>query len=170
MVTTAGAEWEWEEPDHQWTDDEWARWNYGEWGSEPAEEASEEEAEEGVEEDAEAAASGVKFEHLGAKEEDGAQAKEGMKKDLLAEMKKEVLAELKAEMKVEPKEEQKADQKLDIQRSPAPWARNKRTLENVQGHLAQNDREQVRPGEAWITDDGEKVWTSRETGETFSIL
>ena len=48
-----------------------------------------------------------------------------------------------------------------ICRQPAPWAANK-------GHVANNDRDQRVPGEAWITADGEKVWTHAETGVTYA--
>ena len=48
-----------------------------------------------------------------------------------------------------------------ICRQPAPWAANK-------GHVANNDRDQRVPGEAWITEDGEKVWTHAETGVTYA--
>ena len=60
-----------------------------------------------------------------------------------------------------------------ITRELAPWAvsvkpAGKQTA-SEKAHLAQNSRQQRRPGRAWIDPTtGEKLWTDHESGETFA--
>ena len=60
-----------------------------------------------------------------------------------------------------------------ITRELAPWAvsvkpAGKQTA-SEKAHLAQNNRQQRRPGRAWIDPTtGEKLWTDHESGETFA--
>ena len=91
-----------------------------------------------------------------------------LKQETLNEMKHVAAAQIKAELG-------RPSSDVQIKREPAAWAVKQRgeatdTVDNAKGHIAQNFREQVRPGYAWVTDEGEKVWTSNETGETFMSL
>jgi hypothetical protein len=55
-----------------------------------------------------------------------------------------------------------------ICRTAAPWAKSNAKAAADIGHLANNNREQRVPGQAWVhPETGEHLWTSEEAGVTF---
>lgn len=164
-----------DDDDQQWTDEAWNRWNNGEWDEAPDEgdeaqdgapDAKDEAADEGDEGDEAPYAKDEVADEEEAPDVQEAASAQATPSALLEELKQDMLAVVKKELKAELQE-----QGLAVKREAAPWAaKNKREAIGERGHLMQNAREQVRPGTAWVTDAGEKVWTSAETGETYQSL
>ena len=133
----------------EWSDEQWAQWNYGEWGNDDGDDDGDDDDEDEDNShywDTQGDTQGLmqtKAEPADAPETKQEEPTTGVKKELSKEV---------AAMIVPTGPD-------GICRSKAPWA--------IKAHLQNNLREQKVPGTNWVTDQGERVWTNAQTGQTF---
>ena len=88
----------------------------------------------------------------------------GVKKEL--SMKEEIAAAVAAAVKEERETMAVPVGPDGICRVKGPWGVKARCNDD-RAHLQNNLRQQKIPGQGWITEQGEKVWTNAQTGQTF---